>query len=67
MVWRGLWHEVANQQQFISKYDAVEQIKKNAQEQLSPSLIKALKAQIDVNGDGQIGYHEFARACDKIL
>ena len=51
----------------ISKEQAIECLKDNAQGPLSPAIVQALKKQMDINADGQIDYHEFARACEKIL
>ena len=65
--YRGDWLEVAAQgQEKIEQQEAVELIQSLAAEPLSVPMVKALEAQMDVNGDGMIDYYEFARALDKI-
>ena len=45
---------------------AITHLKNNAQGPISNELAKSLRAQMDVNADGLIDFHEFARACEKL-
>ena len=66
--WRQQWNITAGHgQDKITKDDAIENLKQAVREPMSPGLVRSLHTQMDVNGDGQIDFHEFARACDKVL
>ena len=65
--WRDTWMEVAKVGcTKITKDMAITHLKNNAQGPISNELAKSLRAQMDVNADGLIDFHEFARACEKL-
>ena len=67
-VWRDQWRKTARRgEDTISKEDAIDNIKEQVREPMSPGLIRSLQTQMDINGDGMIDFHEYARACEKVL
>ena len=66
--WRPTWRQKATAgQDKIDKQEAIDCLKDNARQPLSPGMVRALQQQMDVNCDGLIDFNEFSRACDKIL
>ena len=66
--WRDHWQSAGGAEDSkINKEEAIAAMKEYAREPMSPGLVRALQNQMDINGDGQIDFYEFSRACEKVL